>query len=154
MLAALLNASLAAAQPGTSDSAEPASDHIFYDVSDDPNSLELLALSDAGKVNGKEQMEVINVFRSPKMMMGSTWRFDCTKEQMAIVHQTSVQPGSPVHQADVKPRSISARSSAKAFRLYQLACTGRGDLIERKMYHGELPTIVSRFWSNPAPAAQ
>lgn len=122
--------------------------HIYYDISEDPQSLELLALSDSGKVDGKEMMDVIDVSRSPKLMLVSTWRIDCAGERMGIVHTTHVQPGAPMEQADVSPASVSARSSAKSWRVFELACSGRGQLVERRVHRGELPDIVARFWGD------
>ena len=139
---------LAAARHGNRGSSPAASsEHMYYNISEDPQSLELLALSDSGKVGVKMMMDVIDVTHSPKLMLGSTWQIDCAAEQMAIVHSTRVQPGSPVDGADVTPQPISARSSPKAWHILRLACDGGGDLIERRMYHGDLSQIVARFWS-------
>jgi hypothetical protein len=137
----------AAPHHGTPDNRPPAP-HTFYDISPDPKSLELLALSDSGKVGSTATMDVIDVFKQPKMLVGNTWKFDCGKERMRIVHTSRVQPGSPRQEADIQPEAVSARASPKTFQIYQLACSGTGNLVERRTYHDDLVDIVKRFWAD------
>ena len=111
--------------------ARASAERIFYNISTDPHSLELLALSDINGEGKVRTMEDINVFQSPQMMLGSTWRFDCAGGRMAIIHTTQVQPGSPVNEANVSSASIKASSSPKSKLLFQLVCTGKGDLHEQ-----------------------
>ena len=128
---------------GRSASAEP----VFYDISEDPSALKLLALSASGRQGAYTLIDAIDVMRAPRVMMTNTWRIDCRAERMAVVHTVRVEPGSPVEQTDITPQPISTRASPASFELAKLACTGAGDLVERRTYHGELVDIVKRFWA-------
>ena len=124
-----------------------AAEPVFYDISGDPSALKLLALSASGRQGTYTLIDEINVTRQPKLMQTNTWRIDCAAERMAVVHAVSVEPGSPVQEADVAPAPISTRASPAAYQTAQLACTGTGDLVERRTYRGELIDIVKRFWA-------
>ena len=136
-------AALVLAAPAAQASAE----RIFYNISTDPHSLELLALSDIDGRGKVRTMEVISVYQSPQMMLGNTWRFECAAGRMAIVHSTQVQPGSPINEGNVPPAPIRAASSPKSSMIFQLVCTGKGDLQEDRMLHGELVDVVKRYWN-------
>lgn len=124
----------------------PSAEHIYYDISDDPAVMRLLALSDSGEVAGKQMLDETNVHRSPDGFVGHTWRIDCPAERMAIVHTTVKEAGSPLREEDVQTPAINPRGEAKSWLIFQLACTGKGDLVERRVHRGDLVDIMARFW--------
>ena len=148
-MAALAAASASAAprHRATAGARSASAEPVFYDVSEDPSALKLLALSASGQEGGYTMIDVIDVTRSPKVLFTNTWRIDCAAERMAVVHTVRVEPGGSVEEADVSPAAINTRASPLAFRIAQLACTGKGDLVERRTYRGELATIAQRFWA-------
>ena len=126
--------------------AKSSAEHLYYDISDDSQSLKLVAISDSGQTGALANIDVIDVTRSPNMLLANTWRIDCSSERMSIVQTTRVAPGSPVEQADVTTAPINSRSSPQSWRVAQLACTGKGDLVERRTHRGDLSAIAQRFW--------
>ena len=147
-LAASMSSEAAARPRAKATRAPQGSESLFYDISENPGSLKLLALSDSGPEGAYTMIDVIDVSRSPKMMVGSKWRIDCAGERMTVVETTRVEPGSPPVQSAVQTETIRTRASPAAFKTAQLACTGDGDLVERRMHHGELIDIVKRFWAD------
>ena len=146
---ALVAATAAAALPHrpAASRRSPSAEPVFYDISGDPSALKLLALSASGHRVAYTLIDEINVMRDPKLMQTNTWRINCAGERMSIIHAVSVQPGSPVQEADVDTAPISTRASPAAFELDKLACAGEGQLVERRTYRGELIDIVKRFWA-------
>lgn len=126
----------------------PASEHIYYDVSEKPDQLTLLALTDSGKVGRYYVMDVIDVMRSPRMMLGMKWRIDCAAERMGIIELTMVKPGSPVRQRAVTQELVSTHASKVNEQAARLGCSGEGDLVEQRVHRGRLDDIARRFWAD------
>ncbi len=119
---------------------------IFYDISRDPDSLKLLALSTIEGGGSRTTMMMVDVYKAPQAALISTWRIDCEKETMGIFQARQLMPTGPGEWTNVKFEPFGARSSPQSWESFKLACTGAGDLEERRVYRGELAPTLERFW--------
>ena len=89
---------------------------IYYNLSDDPDSLQLLDLSNIGNENGREYLNIIDLFRGEaKEGMINTWEIDCAGERMGIIKRCTSTPTSPMPQSRSMERS-SALGANRRFR--------------------------------------
>ena len=123
-----------------------AGEDIFYDISHDPDELKLLALDTIQEDGGSTTIMMVSVYKKPKAGLEATWRIDCEQETMGIFQARQLTPDGAGEWADIELKPSSARSSPQSWTTFKLACTGAGDLVERKVYYGELAPILARYW--------
>jgi hypothetical protein len=119
----------------------------FYDLSDNPDRLELLDLSSIAGSGSSTTAVVVDLYREHASRgFRSTWQIDCSAARMAIVRIADFTPSQSGEPTNVKTQFISPSSSPRAGTLFNLACDGAGDLAASRTYFDDLPTIMRRFW--------
>lgn len=118
----------------------------FYDLSSNPDRLELLDLSSISGAGSSTTALVVDLYRegTPRGLR-STWQMDCSAARMTIVRIAGFTPSESGKPTDVKTQFISPSSSARAGTLFNLACDGSGDLVASRTYFDDLSTIMRRF---------
>ena len=120
---------------------------LYYDVTDDPESLKLFALSTIQQAGKIARMDVIDVFRSPNHALKSTWKIDCSRGEMTVIHAASYDQGQATRELDVHTKTIKPAAEGIGGRMFLLACTGKGNLLKSRMHQGELSKILDQFWA-------
>ena len=119
----------------------------YYELEKDGNSLQLLDLGGFAGSGENTTLITIDLFRGEqKLGFRAKWRVDCTRLRMTIIEMTPFAPGEEGRPGMMPPDYVMRDDSAKAERLYDLACDREGDLETRRTHFDELATIVARFW--------
>lgn len=120
----------------------------YYNLSDDPQSLQLIDLESIAGSGSNASVNVIDLFRGKqKFGLVSTWHVDCTHSRMSIAKAMQFAPGWHGTAKAVKTELVNPRSTPRAGTLFGLTCSGNGNLVERRVYRGALESIVNGFWS-------
>lgn len=148
LVVGLVSAALITFCPAPAKSEEPVdSEDIYYNLSDDPDSLQLLGLGNISSEGGFDYITVYDLYRG-ELTHGfvATWEIDCPRERMRIVKAMQFDPQSSGEETDIEGEVVAARSSAASWTMFKLVCEGSGNLLERRMFYEPLDHIIRRFW--------
>lgn len=120
----------------------------YYNISDDPNSLQLLDLDHMGQVGGVVRLNVIDLYRGEdKFGLVTVWEIRCARQTLRIVESSMIAPGQKSTRAPITSGIIPANSTAHSRMMFSLACQGAGNLARSRVFVGNIGDIMRRFWS-------